>query len=307
MEVNFRALMALRAVMDEGTITAAAVRLHRSQPVVSRLIAQLEAAAGFAMFRRYRQRLIPTADGIAFYREAERVIAALADIEASANSIHTRSALPLRIMAQSHIAHCLLDEALPGFCKKHPEFRFSLEIRPREYISHWVANRQFDVGFVPMPVEHPQLDAALLVRAPVYAILPSGHRLSRKRRLGVSDMVLEPIVAPRPGLPMRTRIDGWFGVKSGIAKIRGETASILSACQLAAQGVGPTFADPFVASRFISNGNVVIRPLFPAVSVDYVVLRREGERLGALANEFVSAVRMTARKMVAQAAHASAS
>ncbi len=305
MDINLKALMALRAVMAEGTVTAAADYLHRTQPVVSRLIAQLEASAGFAMFRRDRQRLIPTAEGIAFYREAERVVAALSEVEASAENIRARRPLPLRIMAQSHVAHCLLDEALAGFCEKHPDFRFSLEIRQREYISHWVANRQFDVGFAPMPMGHPQLEAMPLIRAPVYAVLPSGHRLSRKRRLSVADLVSESIVAARPGVPMRTRMDGWFGIRSGVAKIRGETASVLSACQLTARGMGPTFADPFAASRFISEGAVVIRPLSPALSVDYVVLRREGEQPGALADEFVKAVRSTAKKLAAQAARAS--
>ncbi len=301
MEINIKALMALRAVMAEGTVTAAANYLNRSQPVVSRLIAQLEESVGFAMFRRDRQRLIPTAEGIAFYREAERVVAALSEIETGAKNIRERRPLPLRIMAQSHVAHCLLDEALADFCVKHPDFRFSIEIRQREYISHWVANRQFDVGFAPKPVGHPQLDSVPLIRVPVYAVLPAKHKLSRKRRLTVSDLASEPIVATRPGVPMRTRMDGWFGIKSGIANIRGEAASVLLACQLTARGLGPTFADPFAVSHFISEGAVVIRPLSPALFVDYVVLQHVDEKPGVLADEFVKAVRSTARRLAARA------
>ena len=52
MSLNPKALVALGAVITEGTVTAAAQRMHRTQPVVSRLIAQLESAGGSCLRRR---------------------------------------------------------------------------------------------------------------------------------------------------------------------------------------------------------------------------------------------------------------
>jgi DNA-binding transcriptional LysR family regulator len=54
--------------MKTGTVTAAALRLHRTQPQVSRLIGTLEEELGFKVFSRHKRRLTPTQDGRVFYR-----------------------------------------------------------------------------------------------------------------------------------------------------------------------------------------------------------------------------------------------
>jgi DNA-binding transcriptional LysR family regulator len=300
MQLNLKALLALRAVMTEGTVTGAAQRLHRTQPVVSRLIAQLESSLGFALFRRERQRLVPTTEGIAFYHETERAIAALAEIETNARQIRDRRPAPLRILAQSHIAHGLLNEAIANYSATHPEFQFSVEIRQREYISHWIANQQFDVGFAPAPVEHPQVESTLLIRTPLLVVLPRRHRLAGEPRLSAAKLANEPLIAVRPGIPMRARMDALFAAHGSIPAIRGETASVLLACQLVARGLGITFADPFVAGLFVKDCSVVIRPLQPGPAVDYVVLRRSGEEQSTLTNEFIECVRTTAQALIAR-------
>src|SRR2546422_8749447 len=87
MSLNPKALVALGAVITEGTVTAAAQRMHRTQPVVSRLIAQLESAGGVALFRRGGRRLLPTGGGLGLFRENERALFALSQNEIAARDI----------------------------------------------------------------------------------------------------------------------------------------------------------------------------------------------------------------------------
>jgi DNA-binding transcriptional LysR family regulator len=63
---NLKGLNAFRAVMEAGTLTDAAMRLEVTQPAVSRLIANLEYETGLTLFRRQRQRLVPTAEAEVF-------------------------------------------------------------------------------------------------------------------------------------------------------------------------------------------------------------------------------------------------
>jgi len=298
MKLNLKALLALRAVITEGTVTAAAQRLHRTQPVVSRLIAQLESTVGFALFRREGRRLLPTAEGLTFYRETERAFAALSEIESTAKDIRERRDTPLRVLAQSHIVLGLLPVALGDFCSRNPAFRFSIEIRQREYISHWIANRQFDVGFAPQPVDHPEVETEPLVRAPLFIVVSAAHRLARKRHVSVGDIVKEPMVTTHPGAPMRARLDALFAANGATPVIRGETSPGLSACQLAAKGAGVALADPFVASLFVADPSVAIRPLSPRMDVEYLVLRPVGYGSGPVAQQFIDCVRKTARNVI---------
>ena len=298
MSLNPKALVALGAVITEGTVTAAAQRMHRTQPVVSRLIAQLESAVGFALFRREGGRLLPTAEGLRFYRESERAFSAFSEIESAARNIRERRDVPLRILAHVHIAYGLLQLALRPFCARDPGFRFAIEIRQREYISHWIANRQFDVGLSPQPVNDPRVDAEPLVKAPVCVVLPRRHPLARKRRIGIAEIGKEPLIATRPGSSIRTRVDALFAAAGMSPVVRGETATSLSACQFAGQGVGVTISDPFICNLFIEDPTICIRLLHPRMDIEYSVLRRSGEVPSPIVQQFVEGVRQTAREVV---------
>jgi DNA-binding transcriptional LysR family regulator len=297
--LNLKGLLAMRAVITDGTVTAAAQRLHRTQPVVSRLIAQLEASVGFPLFRREGRRLLPTPQGLAFYRETERALSALAEIESAARSIGERRDAPLRILAQSHMAHGLLHIVLGEFCGRHPGFRFAVEIRQREYISHWIANRQFDVGFAPRPVDHPQVESELFVRAPLFVALPAAHPLARERQVRPQDLADQPLVAGRPGSPLRTSLDALFAELGASPQIRGETFTAVSACQLAARGVGVALADPFVPSLFLGDPAIRFRPLAGRGEHDYLVLWPVGQPPSAVARQFIDCARKNARGVVA--------
>jgi DNA-binding transcriptional LysR family regulator len=298
MSLNPKALVALGAVITEGTVTAAAQRMHRTQPVVSRLIAQLESAVGFALFRREGGRLLPTAEGLRFYRESERAFSAFSEIESAARNIRERRDVPLRILAHVHIAYGLLHLALRPFCARNPGFRFAIEIRQREYISDWIANRQFDVGLSPQPVNDPRVDAEPLVKAPLCVVLPGKHPLARKRRIGIAEIGKEPIIATRPGSSIRTRVNALFAAAGMTPVVRGETATSLSACQFAGQGVGVTLSDPFTCNLFIEDPTICIRLLHPRVDIEYSVLRLSGQVPSPTVQQFIEGVRQTAREVV---------
>ena len=55
---SYRQLEALVALLETGSVTRAAERMHISQPAISRLIASLEADVGYPMFRRAGGRMM---------------------------------------------------------------------------------------------------------------------------------------------------------------------------------------------------------------------------------------------------------
>jgi DNA-binding transcriptional LysR family regulator len=265
---------------------------------VSRLIAQLEGRLQLQLFRRERQRLVPTAAGLAFYREAERALATLDELESTASRLREGDVAPLRILAPSHLAHGLLPRALRSLELLHPGYGFALEIRQREYISHWIRNRQFDFGIIPEPVQLAGVTSERLVRAPLFIILPGTHRLVGQSKVKVTDVYDEPFIAIRPGTPMRQKLDDVFAGSGKRPKIRGETASVLSACQLAAQGLALTLADPFTAALLTSDPKVAIRPLSPKLDIDYAVLRRLGEHQTPLERDLFACLRTAATALI---------
>ena len=74
---NLRHLRLFLAVMESGTITAAAARCLVTQPAVTQAIAKLETASGGALFERTRQGFFPTPRGTILAHRAKRAFAQL--------------------------------------------------------------------------------------------------------------------------------------------------------------------------------------------------------------------------------------
>src|SRR6266700_4203981 len=75
------------AVMRHGTATKAAETLDISQPAVSKVLAQFQRKAGFELFRKQRQRLIPTQEAQMLFVEVERSFVSVREIARAARDI----------------------------------------------------------------------------------------------------------------------------------------------------------------------------------------------------------------------------
>ncbi len=73
--LDVRALRSFLAIVELGSLTAAARRVHRSQSAVSQQIATLEAQLGRALFRREKRRLLLTDFGREFAGRAGELVA----------------------------------------------------------------------------------------------------------------------------------------------------------------------------------------------------------------------------------------
>ncbi|SFN31875.1 LysR family transcriptional regulator [Variovorax sp. OV329] len=94
---DLQILRAFAAVAREGNVSRAAQRLHLSQPAVSLQLKRLGELTGLALFSRTPQGLALTSDGAALLPQAERVLAALADFQHSAQRLQSTVRGTLRI------------------------------------------------------------------------------------------------------------------------------------------------------------------------------------------------------------------
>src|SRR3981081_3265431 len=95
-------LQALRAVMETGTVTGAAVRMRRSQPQTRRLVGDLEKELGLLVFARHKKRLIPTSEGREFYARSLHVLDQLEEIPGIVRESTGRSAPLIRSACKSY-------------------------------------------------------------------------------------------------------------------------------------------------------------------------------------------------------------
>jgi DNA-binding transcriptional LysR family regulator len=239
--------------MATGSFTKAAETLQLTQSAVSRSLAALEFEVGFKILKRRHGNLVPTAEGEAFYREAERILNAIDDLPRIAKDIEADRGQRLRIVALPQLARGLLPDAIASFAREFPKVQISLDIWERRDIEQRVAAMQFDVGLAMLPLQLPSLKSSSFATLPAVVVLPRDHRLAGKRVLSVADLALEPFIALDRTSMLRHIVEGAF-LEHGIApRIRVETTSALVACQMVGRGIGISVVDPFTALLFAED------------------------------------------------------
>jgi len=259
--------------METGTATGAAARLSRTQPQISRLIAELERDLGIKLFGRENKRLVPTREGRDFYVQVRRILDQIDGIPAAVRNIRAQSDMHLNLACQPYIAQALLPEAIATFTKIEPRFSFSVEIRSRAEMGQWLAVPPYDLAIVAVPIDHDLLiHCEPFAEVHVVAVLPRGHPLAENKVIDARALAKEPFFAFTSSTLLRREIDRMFLELGEQPNIRGEASAGLVTCQMVARGLGVTLADPLEA-RYVSPNKVVVRELKPEVKFAYGFLR----------------------------------
>jgi len=294
MAISPRQIEAFRAVMEAGTVTAAAERLRLSQPAVSKILAGLEHEIGFQLFSRVKRRLLPTSEAGLLHREVTRVFAGMAEVAAFAADLRGRQAGHLRIASTPVMGHSILPDALADFAERHGRARVTFHSRGSDEVNRWVADQQVDLGCSMVPHDHPAVLSEVLCHARAVCVLPARHRLAARERIRPQDLRDETFVSfPREGR-MRHLIDAVFEQRGIARNLRYEVYASPEACALVARDLGVAIVEPITAATAGFAG-LAIRRFEPEIFYTFKLMRPRFRETSRLTDDFVAALRQQLR------------
>jgi len=269
--VNDRQINAFRQVMRLGSVTAAARALAVSQPAVSRLIGDLEADLGFALFDRRAGKLFPTPEARSLASEVERMFYGLARLERFARDLGGLQQGSLSIATLPMVSFQILPRALAAFLKENSGLRVTHNVHTSPRVADLVAAGQADLGIAQTAQGRSDVRHLQSWRTDCVVALPAGHPLANRALLAPSDLAGVPMVA----LSFQTVTAGYVTERfaaAGIApSIAVESQPSYSACALVAEGLGAAIVDPFTP-RLFSNDALCTVPFAPAIPFDLHLL-----------------------------------
>lgn len=159
-------------IVETGTFTAAAERLHVSQPAISRRIDLLETELGAPVFERLRTGAKITDAGAAFLPFATRVIADLRDGAKAVHELTSGTHGTISLAVVGTLANTGLLERIQAFRTALPDVRLQLSTANSNDVSRMVLSGEVQLGLRyfddPSPAlesRHIADDALVLVRA----------------------------------------------------------------------------------------------------------------------------------------------
>lgn len=284
-----RQLEAFDAVVVSGGVTAGAQMLNLSQPSVSRLLADLEAAVGFQLFRRDGSKSSLTPEGRHLWEETSRSFDGLDRLTRFAADIRMLRVGSLRIAAAPALTFGALPRAVSRLRQGSPELTVLCEQRSTDQVMKAVADHDVDVA---LAVDGPTVEGTVsraTFRTRCVCVMPEGHPFTLKQVVAVSDLRDTPRVA----LPHYTYVSLQLNTMLAQERINAHTGveALMSsmACAMVAEGLGISVVDPFSAETFAGRG-LVTRPFLPAVIFGVRIVHSDRRILSTVAEQFIDYV-----------------
>lgn len=297
--IQVRHLRAYNAIVMTGSVTAAAKRVHLSQPAVSRLLADLETELGFLLFNRRRGgRMEQTEQGRLFYREVEGTLIGIEDLPSIAESIKLMRTGRLRIAGTAPmVSTALLPAALSRLSRDFADLKYSIDVRHRLDIEEWVVNRNVDIGLALLPVEHAGIETLSIGKVAVVAVVARDHPLAGRDHLTAADVMDESVILVKHQ-PIQYAVEAsMLDLETRLTAVI-EVSSAMTGCFLAANSHGIAICDPFSPTPFADKVRVI--PWRPVTPLDFGCLYQKDRPLAEVPRLFVEYLKDAVRDLLTQ-------
>lgn len=260
--MELRHLRYFVAVAEELNVRRAALRLHVSQPPLSRQIHDLEEEVGVRLFVRQKRGVELTDAGRLFLGEARRILLRTQQAVQLAQSAGRGETGHLSLAYTAWACDPVFPVAIRRFRQRFPRIELQIRELPSHQQIEELLAKELDVGYVGM--RFAELSGELIFecirRAALCVVLPPEHPLTRQRRLNLRSLAAEPFVSLPVTVPFYREAQLDLCRSAGFTpNIVQEANNAQSLLQLVAAGVGISIV-PEVLQQFLKI-DVEYRPL----------------------------------------------
>jgi DNA-binding transcriptional LysR family regulator len=241
--MELRQVRSFLSVAETLHFGRAAELIHLSQPALSLQIRALEEEVGVPLLERNRRKTTLTAGGLAFRDDAA---AAILQLEQGVRRARLAANGKLGLLRIGFISTAGR-EIVPAIVRQYRELNPEVELSLRNIVTaeqvRLLETGALDIGFLRVPIgEHSALDVVTVHREPFVLVVPSSHKLAKRKRVRLRELAGQDFVAYErayaPGFH-----DLIFGMlrDAGIAPNVSQTAAeIPTLVSLVASGMGFT-------------------------------------------------------------------
>ena len=295
--MELRHLRYFVAVAEEENVSRAALKLHVSQPGISRQVRDLEDEIGFPLFERSAKSVRLTAAGKIFLIEARSVLQHAVDaVEKARAGIATPAEINVGYAPSGTVE--ILPRALRAFLGEFPGVRVNLQDLSVEEMLPQLLQKQLDLALTVPPRKLPrELDMIELERYEICVAVSPKHPLAKSKFVRLAEMALEPVVVyNRKDYPdYHKHLENLFstvGVKPRIGSEHDGVTSLIAAVE-----AGRGFALVPSCVSGMAGPRIKLLPVRPALPPTSIVALWRKEAKTELVTAFVAAAQVNPKKV----------
>jgi DNA-binding transcriptional LysR family regulator len=289
--MELRHLRYFVAVAEEENVSRAALKLHVSQPGLSRQIRDLEDEIGFQLFERSAKSLKLTAAGKVFLAEAKSVLQHADDAVKKARAISGGMNGEINVGYAPSLTVQILPQALRTFQEKFPGVRVALHDLSTEEMLAQLGEKKLQVALTVRPSAKllRGLNFEELARYEGCVAVAPKNPLAKSKSVSLEQISREPLIAySRKDYPeYHAMLEKLFAPVGRKPRIIGEHDGVSSIVAAVEAGRGFALVPSCVAGMVGPRLKLLsLKPALPPISVG-AVWRKESET--DLIKEFIAA------------------
>ncbi|GAA4161728.1 LysR substrate-binding domain-containing protein [Gryllotalpicola daejeonensis] len=251
-DLSLRRMEYFVAVADEENFGRAAQRLHITQPVLSRQIAQLERELGVSLFERSTRGTTLTEAGRGLLPDARAMLQAAAAIQRRARY----AARGTQRLSVGFMPGLLATPILQGLRAAFPDVEVDAVRTGWDDQVETVLDGRVDLGLVRLPVHARGLIVESLFRERRLAVLPASHVLAQRTVVTVDELAELELLQSPDAVPewRQARVRRGLPVDASVASPREVEVKL----ERVALGMGVAVL-PASTARFYTRPDVVAR------------------------------------------------
>lgn len=251
------------AVEDTRSFRAAAQRSHVSQSGLSMQIQKLEELLDLRLFDRSKKPVLVTPDGEPALRQMRAV---LRELERLGQVVAERDELagPYRLGVIPTLSSTVLPLFLPEFIERYPRIELTIEELQTEAILDRLHADTIDAGLAATPLDVPGAQETALGYEPMFAYLPPGDPLLRKKRVREADLSARELWVMPEGHCFRTQVLSFCNARAPnpSSQVHFESGSFETLVRLVDEGLGTTILPALVVQQLpLERRDAQVRPL----------------------------------------------
>jgi DNA-binding transcriptional LysR family regulator len=247
-------------VLELGSFSRAAGKVHLAQASVSERVANLERLVGTRLLDRMGRQVVPTKAGERLYRQAIALLemkrAVCLDMEGFLGMRRGKISLGGSTIPGEYI----LPRVLGRFRKRYPDVTLSLEIADTAGVHRGVLEGGFELGVAGYRSTDSRLVHEALWEDELMLAVPADHRWAGREAITLREMRSEPLILREEGSGTQRSLEdhlrGAGGRGTEDLKISARLGTSTAVKEAVKAGLGPAFLSHHALAAELEQGSV---------------------------------------------------
>lgn len=271
--MNLKQIQYFVAVCEEGSLSAAAVRLNCTGPGMSQQMSGLEKRLGISLFERTARGVIPTDAGRRFYKRCLVILKTVVEAENEIEDFKTGVSGSVSVGFAPGVAKSILPQALTRFTQDYPQVDIDIASGTADSLVAATANGTLDFYVGQFIEEQMGLTAEPIGQYPVALISGAKLGLVPMKTVNLAKVPPLKLFVPSTTNSLKPKIED--AIRKGEIKLERKISidSLSAGIEFVSQTDWSAILPYWICLKELGNDRITVNPIIkPNIEVDVALI-----------------------------------